>query len=93
MTYGSSDSVAPTLAAARAASVPDADGELAARALSVARRTALGVLGDPDTAADIAQEVALQALRHRRALRDPAARTAMRCTQASSAAGSRSARR
>ena len=73
MTYGSSDSVAPTLAAARAASVPDADGELAARALSVARRTALGVLGDPDTAADIAQEVALQALRHRRALRDPAA--------------------
>ena len=31
------------------------------------------MLGDPDAAADIAQEVALQALRHRHALRDPAA--------------------
>jgi RNA polymerase sigma-70 factor (ECF subfamily) len=47
--------------------------ELAQRALTVARRTALGVLGDREAAADVAQEVALQAMMRRGALRDPAA--------------------
>jgi RNA polymerase sigma-70 factor (ECF subfamily) len=46
---------------------------LAERALRIARRTALGVLGDREAAADVAQEVAVQALRHRAALREEAA--------------------
>jgi RNA polymerase sigma-70 factor (ECF subfamily) len=42
--------------------------------LDVGRRTALGVLaGDHATADDVAQEVAIQALRHAGSLRDPAA--------------------
>ncbi|WCB92570.1 ECF RNA polymerase sigma factor SigE [Baekduia alba] len=45
--------------------------ELALRALTVARRTALGVLGDREAAADVAQEVALQVVMRRGALRDP----------------------
>jgi RNA polymerase sigma-70 factor (ECF subfamily) len=50
---------------------PDA---VARRALDVGRRTALGVLaGDHATADDVAQEVAIQALRHAGSLRDPAA--------------------
>jgi RNA polymerase sigma factor (sigma-70 family) len=49
------------------------DAELAARALAVAQRTALGVLGDREAARDVAQDVALQALRRRHTLRDPAA--------------------
>jgi len=75
MFSGSSDPAAPTLAAARAAPTPasEAEGDLVARALTVARRTALGVLGDREAAADVAQEVALQALRHRHALRNPEA--------------------
>jgi RNA polymerase sigma-70 factor (ECF subfamily) len=48
-------------------------GDLAGRALVVARRTALGVLGDRELAADVAQEVALQVVRRRASLRDPAA--------------------
>lgn len=48
--------------------------EIARRALDVGRRTALGVLaGDTATADDVAQEVAIQALRHAHRLRDPAA--------------------
>lgn len=46
---------------------------LAQRALTVARRTALGVLADAAAADDVAQEVAITALRQRHALRDPAA--------------------
>ena len=46
------------------------DDDLALRALTVARRTALGVLGDREAAADVAQEVALQAVTRRAALRD-----------------------
>lgn len=47
--------------------------DVAARALVVARRTALGVLGDREAAADVAQDVAIVAVRHARWLRDPAA--------------------
>jgi RNA polymerase sigma-70 factor (ECF subfamily) len=46
---------------------------VAARALTVARRTALGVLGDREAAADVAQEVAITAVRKAACLRDPAA--------------------
>ena len=49
------------------------DHVLAERALRIAQRTALGVLGDHDRAGDVAQEVALIALRRRSTLRDPAA--------------------
>jgi RNA polymerase sigma factor (sigma-70 family) len=48
-------------------------GEIAARALRVARATALGVLGDRDAADDVAQEVAIVAVRHTHKLRNPAA--------------------
>jgi len=44
---------------------------VAERALTVARRTALGILGDPEAAADVAQEVAVIALRRRHRLKDP----------------------
>src|SRR5262249_62140673 len=46
---------------------------VAARALKVARGAAVGVLGDPEAAADVAQEVAVTAVRKAAALRDPAA--------------------
>jgi RNA polymerase sigma factor (sigma-70 family) len=46
--------------------------ELAERALTIARRTALGVLGDREAAADVAQEVAITALRRAASIRDPA---------------------
>jgi RNA polymerase sigma factor (sigma-70 family) len=49
-----------------------ADG-VAARALRVARRTAMGVLGDAEAAADVAQDVAITAVRRAGTLRDPAA--------------------
>src|SRR5436190_5145318 len=49
------------------------DERVAARALQVARRTALGVLGDAEAAADIAQDVAITAVRRAGSLRDPAA--------------------
>ena len=57
---------------AAALTVPRADTrtELAARALALARSTALGVLGDPSAAEDVAQEVAIVALE--RSPRDPA---------------------
>ncbi len=59
------------LIAARAA--PDTEEELlAAHALRIATRTAMGVLADRELAADVAQEVALVALRKRASLRDPA---------------------
>jgi len=51
----------------------DLDGDLAAHVTVTARRTALGVLGDREAAADVAQEVALEAFRQRRSLRDPGA--------------------
>jgi RNA polymerase sigma factor (sigma-70 family) len=46
---------------------------VAARALTIARRTALGVLGDREAAADVAQDVAIAAVRHARRIRDPMA--------------------
>ena len=62
-------------AGALAVSRPDtlSDERVAGRALQVARRTALGVLGDPEAAADIAQDVAITAIRRAGSLRDPAA--------------------
>jgi RNA polymerase sigma factor (sigma-70 family) len=62
-------------AGALAVSRPDtlSDDHVAARALQVARRTALGILGDAEAAADIAQDVAITAVRRARSLRDPAA--------------------
>jgi len=50
----------------------DSRAELAARALTVARATALGVLGDHTAAEDVAQEVAIVAVQRARQLRDPA---------------------
>lgn len=48
--------------------------EIARRALDVGRRTALGVLaGDAATADDVAQEVAIQAVRHAHRLREVSA--------------------
>ena len=49
------------------------DEHVASRALQVARRTALGVLGDREAAADVAQEVAITAVRRAGSLRDPVA--------------------
>jgi RNA polymerase sigma factor (sigma-70 family) len=49
------------------------DERVAGRALQVARRTALGVLGDAEAAADVAQDVAITAVRRAGSLRDPAA--------------------
>jgi RNA polymerase sigma factor (sigma-70 family) len=46
---------------------------VATRALQVARRTAMGVLGDAEAAADVAQDVAITAVRRAGSLRDPAA--------------------
>ena len=62
-------------AGALAVSRPDtfSDEHVAGRALEVARRTALGVLGDAEAAADIAQDVAITAVRRAGSLRDPAA--------------------
>ncbi len=48
------------------------DAALAERALLIARRTALGVLADAAAADDVAQEVAIVALRRRASLRHPA---------------------
>jgi DNA-directed RNA polymerase specialized sigma24 family protein len=50
----------------------DSRTDLAARALAVARSTALGVLGDAAAAEDVAQEVAIVAVQRARSLRDPA---------------------
>jgi RNA polymerase sigma-70 factor (ECF subfamily) len=62
-------------AGALAVSRPDtlSDERVASRALQVARRTALGVLGDAEAAADVAQDVAITAVRRAGSLRDPAA--------------------
>jgi RNA polymerase sigma factor (sigma-70 family) len=49
------------------------EDRVARRALQVARRTALGVLGDTEAAADVAQDVAITAVRRAGSLRDPAA--------------------
>lgn len=57
---------APMARAAR----PDGRALLAERALLVARRTALGVLGDPVRADDVGQEVAIIALRRSGSVRD-----------------------
>src|SRR5690349_17216684 len=45
------------------------DHALAERAWQVAHRAALGIVGSRDAAQDIAQEVAIEALRRRRAIR------------------------
>jgi RNA polymerase sigma factor (sigma-70 family) len=47
--------------------------EVAAHALKVAHTTALGILGDRDAAADVAQEVAIVAVAKVTRLRDPGA--------------------
>ncbi|WP_037494122.1 RNA polymerase sigma factor [Solirubrobacter soli] len=47
-----------------------AEERLVTRALTIARRTALGVLGDREAAADVAQEVALTALQKADSIRD-----------------------
>jgi len=66
-----------TIDHAGALAVPRPDAlsaeRVAGRALQVARRTALGVLGDAEAAADIAQDVAITAVRRAGSLRDPAA--------------------
>jgi len=49
---------------------PDVEPELLARALRIGLRTALGVLGDRELAADVAQEVAIVAFRRHASLRD-----------------------
>jgi len=59
------------IAAATLAPRVDDRTELAARALSVARSTALGVLGDHAAAEDVAQEVAIVAIQRARSLKDP----------------------
>jgi hypothetical protein len=46
------------------------DERVASRALQVARRTALGVLGDSEAAADIAQDVVITAVRRAGSLRE-----------------------
>jgi RNA polymerase sigma-70 factor (ECF subfamily) len=51
---------------------PLSEAALAERAITVAKRTAMGLLRDRETAADVAQEVAIAALKGGRALRDPA---------------------
>jgi RNA polymerase sigma-70 factor (ECF subfamily) len=56
------------IAAATLAIRVDDRTELAARALAVARSTALGVLGDPAAAEDVAQEVAIVAIQDPRKL-------------------------
>ena len=58
-----------TLAAPMA--VPDTQQEVLVRALRVGLRTALGVLGDREAAAEVAQEVAIVAFRRHDSLRDP----------------------
>jgi len=47
-----------------------ANERLVVRALTIGRRTALGVLGDREAAADVAQEVALIALQKADSIRD-----------------------
>src|SRR3954447_9185355 len=90
-------------AGALAGSRPEtlSDEHVAARALQVARRTALGILGEAEAAADIAQDVAITAVRRAGSLRDPAAldawvhRIAVRAAlrEARRAAGRRAAER
>jgi RNA polymerase sigma factor (sigma-70 family) len=53
--------------------VPDTQQEVLARALRLGLRIALGVLGDREVAAEVAQEVAIVALRRHDSLRDPRA--------------------
>ena len=49
----------------------DSRTDVAARALAVARSTALGILGDHAAAEDVAQEVAIVAIQRARQLKDP----------------------
>ena len=49
------------------------DSHVVEHALRIAKRTAMGVLADREAAADVAQEVAVIALRRHGELRDPAA--------------------
>ena len=53
--------------------LPDTQQEVLVRALRVGLRIALGVLGDREAAAEVAQEVAIVALRRHGTLRDPRA--------------------
>jgi RNA polymerase sigma-70 factor (ECF subfamily) len=64
--------VGMTLVCAAEPAAPD-EADIAARALTVAQRTAFGILGDREEARDVAQDVAVLAVRRRRTLRDPRA--------------------
>jgi DNA-directed RNA polymerase specialized sigma24 family protein len=64
------DHAGPLAASGRGALTDD---RVARCALQVARRTALGVLGDREAADDVAQDVAITAVRRAGSLRDPAA--------------------
>jgi RNA polymerase sigma-70 factor (ECF subfamily) len=66
------DATARQIAAAIAGDA-DARQSVATRALSLALRTASGVLGSRENAADVAQEVAVQTLRRLPQLREPEA--------------------
>ena len=74
MEHAQPDSPHVIAATLRRTAVAQADSrtDLAARALAVARSTALGVLGDAAAAEDVAQEVAIVAVQRARSLRDPA---------------------
>ena len=74
MEHAQPDSPHVIAATLRRTAVAQADSrtDLAARALAVARSTALGVLGDHAAAEDVAQEVAIVAIQRARQLRDPA---------------------
>lgn len=50
---------------------PDAAGQLAARALRIALRTAGGMLGNPEHAGDVAQDTAVEVLRGAHRVRNP----------------------
>jgi DNA-directed RNA polymerase specialized sigma24 family protein len=66
-----------TIDQADAIAVSDAErltaDHVAVRALRVGLRTALGVLGDAEAAADVAQDVAITAVQRADSVRDPAA--------------------
>jgi RNA polymerase sigma-70 factor (ECF subfamily) len=61
----------PPCAATSAAGGQLDDAALVERAYRIAHRAALGVVGSRDAADDVAQEVAIEAMRGRRTVRDP----------------------
>ena len=63
----------PGNAATTVMTLPDTQEEILVRALRVGLRIGVGVLGDREAAAEVAQEVAIVALRRHDSLRDPRA--------------------